>query len=68
MAQLTIHAKLRGILHGVGHSGDRILEEVERLKDFAGAIPPGDTRKLYLLLLSSIEAQAQQLKTTTDED
>lgn len=66
--QLTIHAKLRGVMHGVGHAGQRILEAHGYLKAFEKHIPEGNQRQLYWNLLNTIEMQAQQLKTSKDED
>jgi hypothetical protein len=65
--RITIHAKLRGVMHGVGHAGERILEAHGYLKSFEKYIPEGVERKLFLNVLSTIEAQAQELKTTADE-
>lgn len=64
---LTTHERLRGVMHGVGHAGDRILEAHGHLEKFASDIPEGTPRALYLNLLGSIRDHAEQIKTTKDE-
>jgi hypothetical protein len=60
---LTTYERIRGALAGVGNSGDRILEDVKQLREFAKHVPDGPERKLFDLCLKSIEAQAEQLQT-----
>ena len=63
----TMHDKLRGLMHGVGHAGDRILVAHEQLVGMADWIEAGPKRDLFKSALQMIEMQANELKTTADE-
>ena len=61
---LTTYERIKGALAGVGNAGDRILEDVKHLRGFSKRVPDGPERKMFELCLKSIEAQAEQLKTS----
>ena len=63
---LTTYERIKGALAGVGNAGNRILEDVSHLRDFATDIKEGPRRQLFELCLKSIEAQAEQLKTVDE--